>query len=508
MLMKRRTASVALLVAAVNLGGLTAAAPADAWMRVTKQITQPVVKRVTQPVVQKVQPVVQKVKPVVQTVKPVVETGSRAVSYVAPGVPQPAAPPTGSLGASPMQIAFGNSTTIGTPEYWSDKWQRLINEDKSRFTLPWPADLLKPELILPSEAIPNGPEVAPLPRAPKDLSGLRYTHLGQTRSIADYMRTTETDAIVFVQNGALVAEAYANGYSPTQQHQPWSVTKSFVSSLVGIAQDEGRIGSLDDPIEKYIPDLRNTAWAGTTVRNIIEMEAGIEWNEATPVVTENSALVQWAHLWLDYVSNGKAGMDRNEFLASLKRIHPQGTKWHYSSGNTQVLAWMLEQVYGKSFAKIASEKIWKPAGMQAPAAMATDRHGNALASQGLYSIPYDLTRFGQLMLNRGRAWNGRQLVSERWVSESTDMNRPSGVDGGYGYHWGVNHVDNTGFQGYGFQGNFLAISPSRCIVSLRMAHTVGITVGVKNGFDFALDMGAPEWNDLRRAVYPALGGCA
>lgn len=487
--MNRRFAGIALATAAVNLGGLTAAAPADAWMRVTQRITQPPIA-------------------VPKPLQPIAQTASTAVSFVIPNAPTPIPPPSGSLGASPTQILFGNATTIGTPEYWQDKWQRLISPDGATFTLPWPADLIKPELLLPKAQIAKGPATWPLARASRDLSAVRYTYRGQTRSVADFVRTTETDAIVFLHNGALAAEAYANGYSPAQPHQPWSVTKSVVSALVGIAQDEGRVGTLQAPIEHYIPALRGTAWAGTTIQNLLEMESGIEWTEDTPDLTTNTQVRQWAQVWLDYVSDGRAGMDRNEFLASLKRVDPQGTKFQYNSGNTQVLAWLLEAVYGTSFAQITSEKLWQPAGMQADASIITDRQGRAIASQGLYSIPYDLARFGQLFLNRGRTWDGRQLISERWVGESTNLASPSSTTGNYAYQWWSNGADATGFQALGFQGNFIAVGPARCTVGVRLAHTLGLHVTTTPAFSAGVEMHGGEWDAMQAAVNRALGDCA
>lgn len=198
-------------------------------------------------------------------------------SYQNPNRALPGAPPPGSLGATPRQIAASN--VVGDPAYWQAWWQRLTNTQGWRAGLPWPADLIKPELFLPISAIPKGPDTWALEQEPRDITQVRYTHKGQTRTVAQYLRTTETDAVVILHDGRVAAEFYANGYSASQPHQPWSVTKSFVSTLVGIALHEGRIASLGDPIERYIPDLARTAWAGTTIRNILEMESGIEWDE-------------------------------------------------------------------------------------------------------------------------------------------------------------------------------------------------------------------------------------
>lgn len=428
-------------------------------------------------------------------------------SYQNPSRALPGAPPPGSLGATPRQIAASN--VVGDPAYWQAWWERLRDPDGPTFMLPWPADLVKPELLLPIAAIPSrrDPQAWPLPRAPQDISGVTYEFRGRTKTVAQYLRTTETDALVFLRNGRLAAEAYANGYSATQPHQPWSVTKSFVSTLVGIARDEGLISSLQDPIERYIPELASTAWRGTTIRNILQMESGMEWDEGTPDLKQNTQVRQWRDLWLDYVTNGRAGRDRNEFLMSLRRIAPQGTVFSYNSGNTQVLAWLVETVYRASFAQVISEKLWKPVGMQADASIITDRHGRAIASQGLYAVPYDLARFGQLFLNRGRTPDGRQIVSEAWIGEATDLHGPESMsDGQYAYQWWANATDPQGFEASGFQGNKITVSPGTCTVAVRLAHSLGL--GLAESGETDVEMGGAEYDAMQGAVARALGGCA
>lgn len=430
-------------------------------------------------------------------------------SYQNPDRALPGAPPPGSLGATPRQIAASN--VVGDPAYWQAWWQRLINQQGWHASLPWPADLVKPELILPISPIAKGPNTWALERAPRDITQVSYTYKGHTRTVAQYLRTTETDAVVVLHDGRLVAESFANGYSATQPHQPWSVTKSFVSTLVGIALDEGRIASLADPIERYIPELAPTAWAGTTIRNILEMESGMEWDEGTADLKRNTQVLQWRDVWLDYVSNGKAGRDRNEFLMSLRRLAPQGTEFAYNSGNTQVLAWLVESVYGRSFTDIISEKLWQPMGMEADASIISDRHGRAIASQGLYSVAYDLARFGQLFLNGGRTPDGRQIVSEAWVREATNLRGPENMsDGEYAYQWWNNPADPTGFRASGFQGQFISVSPSACTVAVRLGHTLGIAQSppeYRAESPTEIEMNGGEFHAMLAAVNAELGGC-
>ncbi len=448
-------------------------------------------------------------KPPTQT--PVVTTVNNVISLLFPGVQLPTSPPQGSVGAPAAAVLTGNAAIIADPQTWIGKFQRLASD--GTFTLPWPTDLIKPELVLPSERIAaGGPEDAsPLYSDEVDVDGWKYGYNGTDRTVSEFLKQTETDGLLFMRNGKVVDELYANGYSQGQQHQPWSVTKSFISALVGIARDEGRIPSLEAPIETYIPDLRGTNWQGVTIRNILTMQSGIHWEEGTPILPQNTQVQEWVQVWLDYATQGRLGQSRNEFLASLPRDWPQGTKFSYNSGNTQVLAWMLEKIYAKSFAKILSEKLWKPAGMIGNASIITDANGDAIASQGLYALPEDFLRFGELYRRDGRTPDGRQVVSSSWVRESTTFTPLS--SGSYGFQW-WSGFDADGFAASGFQGNTIAVSRQQCFVGVRLSHTLGIHAGT-NGevtFDptklsFGVEMGGGEVNRLFYTVSNRLGGC-
>ena len=366
--------------------------------------------------------------------------------------------------------------------------------------LPAPIDVVKPEMYLPTAPVANGPGVWPLPRREVDLSGLRYEWQGRQKSLRDYMRSTETDIVAFLRDGQIVTDRYANGWSSEVRHQPWSVTKSFISAVVGIAVEEGRVGSVEDPIDRYIEELRGTAWEGTTIRNLLEMESGVHWDEGTPVLVVNTQVEQWIQAALDLYTGGALGQGRNEFLASLPRVAPQGTRFSYNSGNTQVLAWLMEKVYGKPFNQVISEKLWAPTGMAGDARILTDRAGDAIASQGLYARVFDLARFGELFRNGGRTPDGRQVVPERWVRESTTMTAVS--QGDYAYQWWAGPTPGA-YEASGFQGQKIAVSPAHCLTGVRLGHTLG--ANMSDGF--AVEMGGGEWGALYRAVADRLGTC-
>lgn len=425
----------------------------------------------------------------------------------------PAAAQEGPIvGTPPVEDAIaGWGETYADPDFWSS-WVSDAFDD-GHFNLPWPTDLVKPESYLPNVLVPAGGDVTELPIAIDDWSDFTYEFGGQTKTIPQFLTTTRTDVVVLVHEGTVVGEWYANGYSPDVRHQPWSVTKTFIAAVVGIAHGEGLIDSLQDPIDAYIADLAGTQWEGVTIENILQMESGVHWDEGTPVLVVNTQVEQWVDLALDLYSEGAVGQTRNEFLASLPSMgYEQGTEFRYNSGNTQVLAWLTEILYGKPFNEVLSEKLWIPMGAATDAIMTADRVGGVVASHGLFARVYDFARFGELLRHLGARPDGVKVVPADWVRAMTTMTEVS--DGAYGYQtWSSHQVREGAYRASGFQGQKITVVPSSCLTGVRMAYALG--ADVREGDD-PLDPSAygftdvtysDEWQALLRAVADRFGDC-
>ena len=325
------------------------------------------------------------------------------------------------------------------PAFWVAAVSNLLQSGS--VTVPTPIDVVKPEAFLPTAHVADGPYVSALPRRDRDLSKVTYEWQGRKKTVREFLRTTETDVVAFVRDGAVIADFYENGWSADVQHQPWSATKTFIAATVGIAVAEGKVRSVQDRIESYIPELKGTAWQGARIVDVLQMRSGVFWDEDDPVLARNTQVQQWVQAALDLVTNGQLGQGRNEFLKALPKETQPGTKWRYNSGATQVLAWLTEKVYGKPFNQIISEKLWQPAGMDGDARILTDRVGDAIASQGLYSRVFDLARFGELLRNNGRTPEGRQVVPAAWVRDMTTLlDAPKGA---YGYQTWIGPMPGT-----------------------------------------------------------------
>lgn len=442
------------------------------------------------------------------------EALARVVAAQIPGATVRDAGPSGTIDPlatmpAPADVLTGRTDVMLDPGFWVATVTNLL--ESGSIVLPTPVDVVRPEAFLPIAPVAAGPAVSALPRADRDLSKVTYEWQGRTKTIRDFLRTTETDIVAFARDGRVIADFYENGWSAEDRHQPWSATKSFISAVVGIAIGEGRVRSVEDPIDRYIGELRGTAWEGVTIRNLLEMESGVHWDEDTPVLALNTQVQQWVQAALDLVTEGRLGQGRNAFLKALPKVAEQGTRFSYNSGNTQVLAWLTETVYGKPFNEVIAEKLWQPAGMAGDARILTDRVGDAIASQGLYARVFDLARFGELFRREGRTPEGRQVVPRSWVRESTTHTELS--KGRYAYQWWSGPTPGS-YQASGFQGQKISVSPDHCLVGVRLSHAFGLDTRPDDGpitdpgaYGFGTEFAADEWNAMYRAVAAHLGTC-
>jgi CubicO group peptidase (beta-lactamase class C family) len=362
-------------------------------------------------------------------------------------------------------------------------------QDGEAAILLLPVDATTVIVILPTNVVRANPAAPALPEARIDLSELTYEINGRTRTVGQYMQAGNTNAIAFMHDGRFIYDDYQNGFNPNTRHHMWSVTKSVTTSLVGIAVAEGLVHSIHDPITKYIAEATGTVWEGVSIEDLLQMESGTYWVDV-PVHQPEQLILMGA----DFHSNGLYGMTRDDYLLRLTRVSPSGDHYRYNSGDAQMLAWLLERVYQKPYAKILSEKIWQPAGMQDDALVMVDRLGNTFASMGLMATPRDMLRFGELFRNGGRAIDGRQIVPKKWVEASHNYDKATG-GGPRGYmwpHWGGEESGNYTASGYGHQR--VSVAPSLNVTGVRFGNDPVDTIAPK------------EWEAVLTAVGQHLEG--
>lgn len=275
-------------------------------------------------------------------------------------------------------------------------------------------------------------------------------------------RLYETVAFLVIKDSNIVFESYWDNYSKNSTSSSFSMAKSIVSLLVGIALDEGLINSLYDPIDKYLPEFKNAKYK-ITVKDLLTMSSGIKWDESY----NNPFSV---------TTKSYYGNNLDKLVLSSKSETPPGEKYKYKVTDPQLLSIILKRIYNKSLSEITSEKLWKPLGAVNTASWSLDQFGgDEKATCCFNSNARDFARFGQLILNNGK-WNGKQIISESYLKESLtpasylkDENNNS--LNYYGYQWWIcNYKDTMIYYMRGILGQYVIAIPEKNIVIVRLGH--------------------------------------
>ncbi|REE98340.1 serine hydrolase domain-containing protein [Thermomonospora umbrina] len=278
--------------------------------------------------------------------------------------------------------------------------------------------------------------------APRDLK-VTYTYDGQTKTLEDYL-SRAAQGMVVLDGNKIVKEWYAAGLTKDSQFQSWSMAKSFTSVAIGLAMQDGKIASLEDTVAKYVPKLATSAYGDVSIRNLLRMSSGINWNEVGNAPALQAQVI--------------LGVPTTTIAAMQRRTWEPGSKFNYTSMNSAVLALVVAGATGVPFHKYVQDKLWQPAGMADTVDIANDRNGNSLGYCCFYAGERDFARFGLLMLNNGKA-EGRQVLNEAWVAESV---KPSGVASNYGLHWWIDGTE--GYYASGLGGQMIYVSVKHRVV--------------------------------------------
>lgn len=289
-----------------------------------------------------------------------------------------------------------------------------------------------------------------------------YVYKGQTKSISDFVEQTWTTGMVVLQDDAVVYENYYRGNTATSKIISWSVAKSFISALVGIAVEEGHIRDIHQPVTDYVPALRGSGYDGVSIKNVLQMSSGVRFNE------------NYGDFCSDINRMGRAiafNTSLDDFVASLRRERTPGTYHHYVSTDTQVLGMVLRAATGETLASYLESRLWRKIGMESDAYWLIDSKRMELAFGGLNAVLRDYARLGQLYLNEGQ-WEGQQVVPRAWVQASVTPDAPHLQPGnpnsswvlGYGYQWWIPQQPDGDFLAIGIYNQFIYVDPKKKIV--------------------------------------------
>ncbi len=277
--------------------------------------------------------------------------------------------------------------------------------------------------------------------------------------LMDHFQTT---AFIVIEDTSLIFESYWDDYTENSKSSSFSMAKSIVSLLIGIAIDEGLIGSVDDPVSKYIPEFDNKKY-NITIRDLLTMGSGLKWNESyfNPFSVTTKAYY---------------GINVNKLALYAKSIKPPAEDFEYITANTQLLSIIIKKATNKPISEYTSEKLWKPLGAKNNATWSLDQeNGDEKAFCCFNSNARDFARIGQLVLNKGM-WNGKRIVSKSYLKEALtpstflvdNENKPVGF---YGYQWWIgSHKKIDFYYARGILGQYIVIIPEKNMVFVRLGH--------------------------------------
>jgi len=341
-----------------------------------------------------------------------------------------------------------------TPAVIAMRWQ-LLNPDVNSFTFR------DTDKVFESRPVTNGGAVWDLPE-------------GDPLDLPDYPAFAErtfTNAMLVIRDGKVVFENYRNRSDETTHFLSMSMAKTITSMLVGIALDQGKIASLDDRADKYVPELKGTGYDGVTIRQILQMRSGVDYDERYDF-GDNPSFAGKLHEQAIVLNKMRFASGALE----TRRANEPGSTFNYSTLDTMVLGWVLEQATGEKLEAFTQANLWQPMGAESHAFWLADGppgEGRALNGMGFNAVLRDFGRLGLLMLNGGKRGD-TQVIPEGWVTQATAMLPTSAPAGqgfpGYGFQtWQVDDEPGA-FAAVGLAGQFIYVSPNTRTVTVKLSY--------------------------------------
>ncbi|MEM9103115.1 MAG: serine hydrolase [Pseudomonadota bacterium] len=301
-------------------------------------------------------------------------------------------------------------------------------------------------------------------------------------NLTHFLKRTQTTAFIVVHNGKIIYEKYFNGSKQSSIAPSFSMAKSILSALIGIAINKKQIHSINDPITEYLPALlkRDKRFSRITIKDLLEMSSGIRMLKGKPYQDFRRA----------YFSPNL----RYVLLHTLKIVEPAGRHFLYSDYCAQLAGLILTHATHKSATQLLQQELWNPLGMEYGGSWSIDSKKDNLEqlAVGINVPAIEYAKFGLLFLNNGK-WDNKQIIPVKWVKAST---QPSPVKSGYYpdwgtqryykyFWWGLKRVGRTGngndYLAIGHRGQYLYVSPQKHLVIVR----TGISPGIGDDFDWA-----------------------
>lgn len=323
------------------------------------------------------------------------------------------------------------------------------------------------ERLFPSRTVERGDEVFPLPYATEQLDALEFQSGNKTYDLFDYVSMNRIGGLLVLKDGEIVHESYHLG---NHEHTRWmsmSIAKSVSAVLIGIAIQDGHIADIDDPVDKYVPDLKGGAFEGVPLRAVLQMASGVSWDETyTDPGSDRRRLLE------AQIAQDAGGM--REVMTALERTADPGTVWNYSTGETQILSEVIAGATGKTLSAYLSERVWSKFGMEAAATWWLESPGGLeVGGSGLTATLRDYGRFGQFLLMGGNA-QGENLLPDGFLEAATTPQTIGENIVPYGYmFWPVvgtqNDIHVGSYAALGIFGQIIYVNPNEDVVIVALS---------------------------------------
>jgi CubicO group peptidase (beta-lactamase class C family) len=341
----------------------------------------------------------------------------------------------------------------------------LSSTDESTFAraLVWRESDVGDQQRFPARRVPAAGRASPL-RAGAEAD---FVVGGERTGLDEFLSETETLAFLVAHDDRLVHERYFDGATPETLQTSFSAAKSFVSALVGIAIDAGLIESVDDPLTDYVPELgeRDPRFREITLRHLLTMSSGLRYQEGGFPSLGDDTYTYY-------------GVDLRDIALNRTEIEQTpGLAWLYNNYNPLLLGLVLERATRTSVSNFMAKRLWQPLGAEADATWSLDSESSGFEKleSGVNATPVDYVRFGLLFLHNGE-WNGRRIISEGWVRESTGAEAATDPASyhGYRYFWWID-VERPGrFYALGKYGQYIYLAPDADAVVVRLGRDWGV----------------------------------
>lgn len=279
-------------------------------------------------------------------------------------------------------------------------------------------------------------------------------------TLGDFLIKSRTNAFLVIRNDTILFEKYFNGYNESSISNSFSMGKTIISTLIGISLEEGLINSIEDPIVKYIPELKSIiGFEKIKIIHLLQMTSGIKFSED--------------YQWFSDAAYLYYTKDRRKLFSELTLEHEPGTKWKYKSIDSALLSLILSKAVRTTVSYYAEEKLWKPLGMEYDGLWALDSNESGIEKTSccVFASARDFAKFGRLFANKGM-WNGKRLLSEEYFEQATAIDESNGSVWDYQYQWWMpwwlGRI-NDPFYAHGFKGQRLIISPSKNMIIVKLS---------------------------------------